>query len=301
MQQGSLNIPPSPYVSYDYDIITENSQFTFVTDYDETMYASVFSTLSAPGYLLNVMNTNGQILSSSTFISLTSTTFDPTNSDYLRKIVSEQYPAPCINVKTTMVNVYNSADTDTVDMIYSLSALDPGKHHFAVRVDTYNGFNTFFIDGQRVGYMQFPPRKYHFNNFGNRPFLAGTAVYKNSVPLFSYLQKNEGLATDLTMSNVHVYNAALTDADIAILAKQDMQINDIHFNVACGRRNYLEEIERYFKATVPGSKSTFYNLNIKNSGINNGGLQSALSQRLTTKLKELAPVHTQLNNINWIN
>ena len=302
MQQGSLNIPPNPFSNYNYNIITDDTPaLNFVTDYGETMYASLYRSLSAPGLLLSILDTKGQVLSSNTYISLTGSSFEPTNSEYLRKIVSVQYPTPSLNVKTVMTNVYNSDDKYSTDIIYSLTALDPGIHHFAVRVDTYNGFNTLFIDGQKIGNVQYPPRKYHFNNFGNRPFLAGTAVYKNSIPLFNYLQKKEGLAVNLTMSNVHVYNSALVDADIAMLAREQMEINDIHFNVPCGRRNYLEEVERYFKATVPGSKSTYYNLNIKNSGIYNKGLQTALGQRLITKLNELAPVHTQLNNINWIN
>jgi len=302
MQQGSLNIPPNPFSNYNYNIITNDTPaLNFVTDYGETMYASLYRSLSAPGLLLSILDTKGQVLSSNTYISLTGSSFEPTNSEYLRKIVSVQYPTPSLNVKTVMTNVYNSDDKYSTDIIYSLTALDPGMHHFAVRVDTYNGVNTLFIDGQKIGIVQYPPRKYHFNNFGNRPFLAGTAVYKNSIPLFNYLQKKEGLAVNLTMSNVHVYNSALVDADIAMLAREQMGINDIHFNVPCGRRNYLEEVERYFKATVPGSKSTYYNLNIKNSGIYNKGLQTALGQRLITKLNELAPVHTQLNNINWIN
>jgi hypothetical protein len=302
MQQGNLNIPPSPFTNFNYNIINHDiPPLNFVTQYGDTMYASLYSSLSAPGLLLNILNTEGAVLSSNTYISLTGSSFDPTNSDYLRKIVSVQYPSPCLNAKAVMTNVYNPNETYTADMVYPLSSLDPGTHHFAVRVDAYNGFNTFFIDGQKVTSVQYPPRKYQFNNFGYRPFLAGTAVYKNSIPLFNYLQKKEGLVINLTMSDVHVYNAALMDADIAMLARENMKINDIHFNVPCGRRNYLEEIERYFKATVPGSKSTYYNLNIRNSGIFNNDLQAVLAQRFIAKLNELAPVHTQLNNINWIN
>jgi hypothetical protein len=68
----------------------------------------------------------------------------------------------------------------------------------------------------------------------------------------------------------------------------------------CGKRNYLEEIERYFKATTPGNKSTLFNIVIKNSGITNRSLQIAIEQRLLTKLRNLAPVYTKLNKIKWI-
>ena len=84
-------------------------------------------------------------------------------------------------------------------------------------------------------------------------------------------------------------------------AKKNANIQDIHFDVPCGRRNYLEEIERYFKATLPGSKSTQYNINIRNTGITDPKLQAALEARIAIILANSAPVYTKLNKIKWIN
>jgi hypothetical protein len=108
------------------------------------------------------------------------------------------------------------------------------------------------------------------------------------------------MVTGLTIKDFRIYNRALRDADIAILSKENMNIQDIVFTVPAGKRNYLEEIERYFKARIPGQKSTLYNLIIKNSGITDENLRIAFEQRLIERLRELSPVYTKLNKIKWI-
>jgi hypothetical protein len=84
-------------------------------------------------------------------------------------------------------------------------------------------------------------------------------------------------------------------------ARAGMNIQDINLSVAAGRRNYIEEIERYFKFTLPGAKSTLFNLLIKNSGITDAALQQALELRILAQLQQITPVTTRINSIQWIN
>jgi hypothetical protein len=83
--------------------------------------------------------------------------------------------------------------------------------------------------------------------------------------------------------------------------RKGMEIHDIRFDVACGRRNYLEEIERYFKLNPPGSKSTLYNVTIRNSGITDPELKLQLEKRVLSLLRDSAPVYTKLSKIKWSN
>lgn len=274
---------------------------TFINNYTQTIEASIFQPLSASGILFSVLDTRGRLLFRSSMYALTGFNFDPTNSDYLRKFVVSKYKSPSINFKATMVNKFDEFKTRTVDIVYSLSALDPGYHHFAVRVDTYEGYMTVFIDGQKIGMQQFDPRKYEFNNFNNRPFLIGTNNFINSIPLFKYIKKNTSLVSGLTIKDFRIFKRALKDTDIGILAKENNEIEDIIFTVPAGRRNYIEEIERYFKAKVPGQKSTLYNVLIKNSGITDEKLKDALEKRILGRLQQLSPVYTKLNTIKWVN
>jgi hypothetical protein len=80
-----------------------------------------------------------------------------------------------------------------------------------------------------------------------------------------------------------------------------MDIRDVRLDMACGMRNYVEEIERYFKIDVPSSKSTLYNLTIRNSGITDPELRVELEKRILSLLNSSAPAYTKLNTIKWSN
>ena len=224
-----------------------------------------------------------------------------TNSNYLRSFVEEKYPGSNLSVKAQLVNNFNINDNVTTEIILSLSALDPGYHNFAVRFDADNGYMFLFIDGQQRGVSAFKPRKYKFSNLLYRPFLVGSSSYAFSVPLFSYLKNTSYLADNFTVKNLYIYDKPLKDFDIMMHARKNMQIRDIVFDVACGQRNYVEEIERYFKLDTPASKSTLYNIIIRNSGISDEPLKYALEQRILSILKNTSPVYSKLNNIKWVN
>lgn len=258
------------------------------------------TSLSAQNYNFSMLDMQGNLLSSFKYQTLTgSAIFDPSNSDYLRKFVNNKYTESNLNVKATLTNAFNVTDTLTIDLPHSLANVDPGYHHFAVRFDTYNGYMYLFIDGQQVDMLQFTPRKYRFNGFISRPFLIGTSCFTNSVPLFKYTQKQTCITKDITIKDFRIYNEPMNYFDISFLAKRGMEIQDIHFNVPCGRRAYLEEVERFFKASVPGTKSGLYNVVIKNSGIINDDVKGVLEQRILETLRASAPIYSKLNKIKW--
>jgi hypothetical protein len=258
------------------------------------------TSLSAQNYNFNIIDLQGNLLSSFKYEALTGASiFDPSNSDYLRKYVSNRYTDSNLNVKATLANTFDVTDTITIDLPCSLSAVDPGYHHFAVRFDTYNGYMFLFIDGQQIDRLQFPPRKYKFSGFINRPFLIGTSCFTNSVPLFNFTEKQTSLTKGVTIKDFRLYSEPMNYFDISFLAKRGMIIQDLHFNAPCGRRAYLEEIERYFKASVPGTKSGLYNVLIKNSGIVDDSVKGILEQKVLQTLQSSTPVYSKLNKITW--
>jgi hypothetical protein len=300
----STNVPWDSYGG------TGALQVNFINDFDNGQY-SQFAIITRYGYdpityngsyQISKLSTNGNLVLSATFEApLSPGTSVYYGENYLRNYVFKKYLPANLNVKAVLTNVYDSNDNITSEIITSLSAVDPGSHHFAVRFDSYNGEMALFIDGINVGQVYFEPRKYDFSNLIKRPFMFGTAAYRNNIPLFKYLKKQAFLVKGLTITDYKLYSTPLNDFDIKFLAKQNMNIQDLVVDIPCGRRNYVEEIERYFKATIPGSKSTLYNFNITNTGITDRSLQQALEARIIKELQESAPAYSQLNSINWIN
>jgi hypothetical protein len=232
-----------------------------------------------------------------------------TNSNFVRSFVEEKYSENQLSVKALLVNSVNSNDTVSPEITFDLTELDPGYHSFGIRFDADNGRIYLFIDGQmagtgsngEIGYDYFAPRKYKFSNIIYKPFLFGTSNYAFSVPLFNYLKDTSFLAYNFKLKNIYIYNKALFDFDIIFHARKNMNVEDVRFDIACGRRNYNEEIERYFKLDVPGSKSTLFNLIIRNSGIIDSELKTQIEKRVLNIVNDTAPVYTKLNKIIWSN
>jgi len=225
-----------------------------------------------------------------------------TNSQFLVNNSLEKYPESNLNFIAKLINVYNSNDIETAELIFNLSGLDPGYHNFALRFDSYRGFMHLFVDGQVISYTDFKPRKYKFSNLINRPFLIGTSNYSYGIPLFNYLKKPDlYMSSNLKIKNFYLYSKPLNDFDIMFHTRKGLKINDIKFDIACGRRNYLEEIERYFKIDPPGSKSTLYNIVLRNTNIKDPSLRYALEQRIIQILNTSAPAYSKLNRIIWVN
>ena len=293
-------LPADGYLNYKVDAVSE-----FITGSQSDRYPIITVQLPTAGNSLKyykIDNTTGAYTSASTsFTSSTAAPWQLTNADYLRKIIETKYPGASLNVKASLVTLYNTTDKTTTEIIFNLSALDPGYHHFAVRFDSYLGYMYLFVDGQQQGMDAFAPRKYRFSNFINRPFFIGASIYSSTIPLFEYLDSTAYLAEGIMIKNFNLYSKPLNTFDINFLAKQGMQIRDIEFDLASGRRNYVEEIERYFKFNIPGSKSAVYNLILRNSGINDPVLQYALEQRILLQLQKLAPVYARINKIKWGN
>lgn len=316
-----VNPPLSSYlgtITYTQTIDTfTNSKVNFISEFTNGSYISsvlfvrtgrafkplssaVNSLTATPAYQFLTYDTLGNQLSSTVYFTATGSPV-LTNTDYLREYVQGIYPASNLNIKAITTNIYDSTDVNTNEIIFNLSALDPGYHHFAIRFDSYRGFMSLFIDSQPVQTVQFTPRKYKFSNLIYRPFLIGSACFNNSLPLFKYLQKKSYLTENIKIKNFYLYDTPLNDFDIIMHARQNETIQDIHFDIPCGRRSYMEEIERYFKATLPGSKSTLYNVILRNTGITDPTLQANIEARLMNTLTNSSPAYSKLNMIKWVN
>lgn len=258
------------------------------------------SSLSAQAYQFNLLEMNGTPVLSA-FVTAPSGNPGLTNTNFIREYVQDVYPAANLNINAITRNVYDDTDLSNNEIVFNLSGLDPGYHHFAVRFDAYHGFMSLFVDGQKSGDVQFAPRKYKFSNLLYRPFLIGTSCFNNSTPLYQYLKKDSYIIDNVKIRNLYLYSIPLNDCDIVMHARESRDIQDIHFDIPCGRRNYLEEIERYFKATIPGSKSTQYNIVLRNTGITDEKLRKALEERIAIVLANSAPVYSKLNKIKWVN
>jgi hypothetical protein len=224
-----------------------------------------------------------------------------TQSSYLRYYYDDLFFGNILNFKLKLTNFLNPTDIETLNINYPLSSLAQGYHNFAIRFNSDGGCFHLIIDGAIVLQKAFAPKKYTFSNLFYRPFVIGTAMYSNNTPIFQYLNDNSFNCRGLKLKNFYLYDEALNYFDILFHNRIYQKVEDITLDLPSGKRNYLEEIERYFKFKTPGSKSPIINIVLKNSGINNQDLRNEIEKRINRVLQNAAPAYIKVNQIKWSN
>jgi Concanavalin A-like lectin/glucanases superfamily len=230
-----------------------------------------------------------------------SNTASITQSSFLRYYFSDLYTGNALNIRFKLRNyaTNTTAGESVINSFYGLSALDPGYHNFALRFSSQYGTFHLIIDGTIVQESTFDPGKYVFSDLIQRPFFFGTAAYSNSIPIFSYLNDSSFNCRNIELKNVYLYDQALNYFDILMHSRAHQKVNDVIIDLPSGKRNYLEEIERFFKFRTPGHKSSTFNIKLKNSGIPDAALRNTIEQRIYNLLNEITPAYTKIQNIKW--
>jgi len=225
---------------------------------------------------------------------------DTTGGDYARYFVREKYFKNNINAKLKLRNVYNYNDSLLVDLPFNLTAFDVGYHHFAVRVDTFKGIISLYVDGDLVNNTFIPENNYIFNNLLKEPFYVGATPSFNNRSLANRLkQKNTFFAHKMRIKNLYLYDNVLDTSQINLHTKQGLNFYEMIYDIPSGRRNILDEIEFVFKNKIPGFKSGIFDLEIKNTGITDSILKFKLEQQIKQILDNVIPSYTKLRNIIW--
>ena len=252
-------------------------------------------------FRVDKMDSQGNILNTRILPSYLSASFtDTTGGDFARYYTKKQYPQYNFNTKIKVRNVYDYTDIKHLELKFDLSAFDVGYHHFAVRVDTFKGIYSLFVDGVLAESKFFDQNNYIFNNFLKEPFSVGATPFFNNEYLHTRLkQKSSYIATNCKIKNLYLYNKPLDYHDINLHVKQGEEFYPVRFDIPSGRRSYIDEIEYVFKNKIPGFKSGVFDLVIKNTGIKNTNLQLILEKQIKQTLQNILPIYTKLRNILW--
>ncbi len=96
-----------------------------------------------------------------------------------------------------------------------------------------------------------------------------------------------------------IYNKELRFSDIYHIFKKKYITKTFIWNSPVEKQVFIEEIERFFKHKLPGSKSSFYNINLIGLNITDPSIQAAIEDIIRSTVTKVSPVHTTLLNIKW--
>lgn len=229
---------------------------------------------------------------------------DPSNHIFNYSYIEPAYPDKGFVFKIRLFNQFNSEEISIPQVSLSASDLNPGWHHFAINVNCPKGVLDLYVDGELYDQSIFPPNQYNFTPLiVDRVFIGATTFY-NGLLLNNALYKNKPSATayfvkDLSLQYFYFFAKSLNYHDVGMLYKQKLPPTDLVWDVPNGRRNYIDTISRYFRQRVPGAKSTLFNLYISDNLLDQPS-KDFVSTVITSKIKEIIPAYSRLNNIVWV-
>jgi len=219
------------------------------------------------------------------------------NYDYLRNNYNS---GETIQATLRLPNIYDVQTYEIVTLTYALSNLSPGYHNFTATLDTTRGLFNFVIDGSNVDSYSFQDAKYSYGTIFDNAFYIGTE------PSYGNNKLNENLNDvnyynygNFKIKDFYIYSVPLYLYDIANIIRSYYTIQDINFQLPCGKRNYVENIDKLFKFKLPGRKSNLFNVKILDTGITENSIQSDINNNIIEQIKTVIPANTRLNKIDW--
>lgn len=204
--------------------------------------------------------------------------------------------------KMTLKNIYNNTDVHQIEIPVDTSVFTTGGHHFVFRLNSTRGTISLFVDGREYKTVSIPSVDYTFQDITQESMCVGTTYFYNNIPLFAKLrQPNYYMANNCSVKQFKIYDKAVTNDEVRLLMYNNTNIDDLMISLPCGQRNEIDQIERIFSFNVPGNRSNYINVIVKDSDINNAQLQEKVREVLTEKLKKVLPVATKINSITFKN
>jgi hypothetical protein len=102
------------------------------------------------------------------------------------------------------------------------------------------------------------------------------------------------------LDGVKIYDHPLESKFVQYFVREKITPLDIVWNLPTAPLQYVEVIDRFFKHKLPGSKSSFFNVRIKGSGINNSEIKKLIEENLRKAVERIKPAYTELLKIEWI-
>ena len=230
---------------------------------------------------------------------------DCTGFNYQRMFIKPSTSLPGIKGKLVVKDSTLSSPVPIYYTLnYSVSGLSVGWHHFAL---TYNEVDDarMYVDGDLVNqttfHSPFSAISYRIYNYKNNPQISiGTSNFKTGT-LNDWIQTPGVYTYNGKIADIRFYNVALNNSDVRAISKNYKynQFTNLSWTMNAPTRGYIEEIERFFLHRMPGSKSSFFNVKVKNSAIVDPAIRAIVENNIRNAVTSVAPAYTKLRSIIW--
>jgi hypothetical protein len=223
---------------------------------------------------------------------------DFTGYQLQRKFNTAQELVWRVNVTDAARDTQSAEEYKTFEMPFTVANFEPGWHYFNFVFDHAKGYTAAYIDSIEVAKIKFTPFEFLIKPT-TRPFCIGAITTEQGI-LNDTIGINDKNKTIGELAKLHIYKHAFDNHDINCLFKSTFKdmYKDLVWNINIGKRNYIEQIEKFFKHTMPGNKTNFFNLKIKNFPATDEQ-KLIIEQAIRETIKKITPADTTLHKIKW--
>jgi len=100
--------------------------------------------------------------------------------------------------------------------------------------------------------------------------------------------------------DIKIYDYAIPQNKLETFIKAAWIASDVYWSLPVPSIQYIEKVERMFKNKIPGAKSTFYQINLRGTGIKDEQTKKIIEDQLKLLLAETQPAHVDFLRIHWV-
>jgi hypothetical protein len=203
---------------------------------------------------------------------------------------------PQINFKVSI----KSPNTSLPNSIYTLSVpvhYFTDKNWYLVTATIKNRNLSLYIDNYLRDSIELPSNK-DLNFEYKTDFFIGTPSGKAD-NLNKEINSNSVIWNG-NLDSVKIYDYPLESKFIQYFVREKISPSNIVWNIPTAPLQYVEVIDRFFKHKLPGNKSSFFNIRIKSSGIQNEEIKKLIESDLRNAIERIKPTYAELLKVEWI-
>ena len=169
------------------------------------------------------------------------------------------------------------------------------RNSISINFDLTIGLISFYLNARKIGSISFLPNKFPTQSLKFPDLFFNTQNIKNE-SISEILNDNEYYGTGGNLSNLKIYNNIISDDLIKYLYLENIKIDEMIFDIPCGSRNNIEEINSLYNYNIPGYKNNNLKIYLKNGRFDEN-TKDKIVEFTNKKLANYLPVN--VNNIEY--
>ena len=169
------------------------------------------------------------------------------------------------------------------------------NNRISINFNLVIGEITFYLNARKLGTISFIPNKFPVQSLKFPDLFINTQNIKNN-SISKLLNTNEYFGNGGNISNFKIYNNTISEDLIKYLYLENTKIDEMIFDIPCGSRNNIEEINSLYNYNIPGYKNNNFKVYVKNGRFDEN-TKDKIIEFVNKKIASYLPVN--VNNIEY--